>query len=293
MVPASQQNFTCRITRVVGFTGLTASDCLAVEEPLEIRLRWAEGGVWEEQAVAITMRTPGNDQELALGFLAGEGIIRHPSDLLVSEGCVQTEAGQNDSNVVTITLAATATPDMERLRRNFYTSSSCGVCGKTSLNGLAMAGAQNLESVNSSLDAAIVHNLPTRLKEHQHLFEATGGLHAAACYHPKEDTLVVREDVGRHNAVDKLVGWRLLSGSDFDYPCALVLSGRASFELIQKAVMARIPIVAAVGAPSSLAVKLAIGYGVTLLGFVRGERFNIYSHPQRIVLHKSSQESER
>ncbi len=286
MVQTDHNNFSCKVTRVVGSAQSEERDYLAIEEPLEVRLRWKNDGSWQETTIAITMRTPGDDRDLAVGFLIGEGIIRSAADIYADQQQSQTgaEAIENGSNRVTLTLANELKPDIGRLQRHFYTTSSCGICGKTSLNALAIAGAQNLESVVMQVSSETIYQLPVRLKQHQIIFESTGGLHAAAYYQPSNDEFVVREDVGRHNAVDKLVGWRAQSVGGLDQPCALVLSGRASFELVQKAIMARMPIVAAVGAPSSLAVKLAIGYGVTLLGFVRGERFNIYSHPKRIVL---------
>jgi FdhD protein len=285
----NQQSFKCRVTRVVGTQGTLDVDFLATEEPLEIRLSWIEAGIRRQQTIAVTMRTPGHDEELAAGFLAGEGIITCSEEIQSVEGN-NNASNASEANLVTVNLVDGVRPNVERLERHFYTSSSCGVCGKTSMNALGMAGAETLQAVKLQISAVTVVTLPIRLKEQQEIFQSTGGLHAAALYSPLNNEFIVREDVGRHNAVDKLVGHQLLRGANVDHPSVLVLSGRASFELVQKAVMAHLPIIAAVGAPSSLAVKLAAGYGVTLLGFVRGERFNVYSHPHRIGLEGLCQE---
>lgn len=286
----NQQSFKCRVTRVVDAQGTVDVDFLATEEPLEIRLSWIEAANRRLQTVAVTMRTPGHDEELAAGFLAGEGIITCFDEIQSVEGNNNTSNTGSEANVVTVNLMDGVRPNVERLERHFYTSSSCGVCGKTSMNALGMAGAETLQAVELQISAATVYTLPIRLKEQQAIFQSTGGLHAAAMYSPFNNEFIVREDVGRHNAVDKLVGHQLLRGGSGDHSSVLVLSGRASFELVQKAIMAHLPIIAAVGAPSSLAVKLAVGYGVTLLGFVRRERFNVYSHPHRIVLEGLCQE---
>jgi FdhD protein len=239
--------------------GETGPDEIAVEEPLEIRVNG--------RAVAVTMRTPGHDEELALGFLLSEGIspVRAalPDDLARNTVDVEAE-----------------TFDFERLSRNFYTSSSCGVCGKGALEAVAVEAAR----VESDLvvPAEVVAELPLRLREAQPTFAATGGLHATGLCSPEGELLAVREDVGRHNAMDKVIGWafgrRLLPLSEQ----LLCVSGRLSFELVQKAAVAGCPVLVAVGAPSSLAVELARDRGVTLCGFVRGGRINVYSEAQRI-----------
>jgi len=239
--------------------GETGPDEIAVEEPLEIRVNG--------RAVAVTMRTPGHDEELALGFLLSEGItpVRAalPDDLARNTVDVEAESF-----------------DFERLSRNFYTSSSCGVCGKGALEAVAVEAAR----VESDLvvPAEVVAELPLRLREAQPTFAATGGLHATGLCSPEGELLAVREDVGRHNAMDKVIGWafgrRLLPLSEQ----LLCVSGRLSFELVQKAAVAGCPVLAAVGAPSSLAVELARDRGVTLCGFVRGGRINVYSEAQRI-----------
>ena len=239
--------------------GETGPDEIAVEEPLEIRVNG--------RAVAVTMRTPGHDEELALGFLLSEGIspVRAalPDDLARNTVDVEAESF-----------------DFERLSRNFYTSSSCGVCGKGALEAVAVEAAR----VESDLvvPAEVVAELPLRLREAQPTFAATGGLHATGLCSPEGELLTVREDVGRHNAMDKVIGWafgrRLLPLSEQ----MLCVSGRLSFELVQKAAVAGCPVLVAVGAPSSLAVELARDRGVTLCGFVRGGRINVYSEAQRI-----------
>ena len=232
-----------------------AQDLLAVEEPLQIRVNGRD--------LSITMRTPGHDRELAAGFLFTEGILRAAEEVL------SIDSGENS---VTLTLAEGVDPGAAR---NFYTTSSCGVCGKASVDSLHAAGCVMLPHVQISREA--IHALPERLRSSQSVFEHTGGLHGAALFDTEGNLEMVREDVGRHNAVDKLIGAAFLAGRLPLTSRILMLSGRASFELIQKAVMAGIPVVAAVGAPSSLAVQTALRFGMTLLGFVRDGRFNIYS----------------
>lgn len=250
-------------------------DWLAVEEPLEIRLGYDSKGWRVHKSVSITMRTPGADRELAAGFLFTEAIISEASEI----GGVRQES----ENIVCVELREGVLVDLPRLERHFYTSSSCGVCGKTSIAALRLsAPAPNLDD-EFIVDAGIIHRLPEILRAAQAVFDRTGGLHAAALFNPEGALLAVREDVGRHNAVDKLIGSQLLAGNAAAFPRhGLFVSGRASFELMQKALAAGIPLLAAVGAPSSLAVDLARAHGATLLGFVRGGRFNIYGGAQRI-----------
>ncbi len=245
-------------------------DWLAVEEPLEIRLGYDSKGWRVHKSISITMRTPGADRELAAGFLFTEGIVAGAHD--IAQVCLEAE------NIVCVELREGVAVDLQRLERHFYTSSSCGVCGKTSIAAL-QTGAPPLDDA-FLVDASVIHRLPDALREAQAVFDRTGGLHAAALFDAEGALLAVREDVGRHNAVDKLIGAQLLSGAPTSY--GLFVSGRASFELMQKALAAGIPLLAAVGAPSSLAVDLARSHGATLLGFVRGGRFNIYSGAQRI-----------
>jgi FdhD protein len=236
-----------------------AQDLLAVEEPLQIRVNGRD--------LSITMRTPGHDAELAAGFLFTEGILKTRADVLA------IDCGENS---VALTLADGVDSGPSR---NFYTTSSCGVCGKASIESLHASGCAMLAHV--SVGHEVIHGLPEKLRTAQSVFEHTGGLHGAALFDTCGNLEIVREDVGRHNAVDKLIGRAFLDGRVPLSGRILMLSGRASFELVQKAVMAAIPVVAAVGAPSSLAVQTAMRFGMTLLGFVRDGRFNIYSGVSR------------
>ncbi len=256
-------------------------DVLAAEEPLEIRLAWEGDGAPELKSIAVTMRTPGDDFALAAGFLYGEGIVRDNRDIVDIAFCVD-EAEEQQFNIVTVTLRPGLSFDVSRLDRNFFTSSSCGVCGKATLEALDVIGCEMLPA-GFSLPAAALMQLPGAIREAQAIFSRTGGLHAAAFFDAEGAILDVREDVGRHNAFDKLVGAALLSGSLDAAARGVVLSGRASFELLQKALMARVPLVVAIGAPSSLAVSLAEEFGITLVGFTRADSFNVYTHPQRIA----------
>jgi FdhD protein len=255
-------------------------DYLATEEPLEIRL--VAGGATER--LAVTMRTPGNDFELAAGFLHGEGILSDREALRGISYCTdpELEAAQQ-YNVVNVRLDGAAMPDLHGLERHFYTSSACGVCGKASLDAIELRGCP-LPAPGPRVDAEVIYGLPDKLREAQGLFESTGGLHAAGLFTPEGELECLREDVGRHNAVDKLVGWALLEGR---LPLAeriLLVSGRASFEIMQKALAAGVAMVCAVSAPSSLAVDVAERFGMTLAGFVRGRRFNLYAGPDRVLL---------
>ena len=265
------------IVSVNGSEHHSESDSVAAEEPLEIRV--AAGGA-EPVSVAITMRTPGHDNELEAGFLWGEGLLGGDTRIVsVQPGGAIQPGGYR--NVVVVTLAG-ALPDLSASARHFYMTSSCGVCGKASLEAIGDRKPFDLSRAAPRFVPAAVYALPAKLRAAQETFARTGGLHAAALFDAGGNLLLLREDVGRHNAVDKLVGAAVLSGSLPLSGALLLLSGRASFELVQKAVMAGIPLVAAVGAPSSLAVSLAKDNGVTLLGFVRGERFNIYAGEERI-----------
>jgi len=254
-------------------------DCVAVEEPLEIRLgRDVEGRIRHEP-VAITMRTPGDDVELAAGFLFTEGIVATRDQVGEIRHCGR---GSTVTNTICVDLATSVGIDRKRLDRNFYMTSSCGICGKTSLEALA-TGARPVDALpDFKVAPETIHSLPARLRERQRTFDHTGGLHAAALFAADGTLLALREDVGRHNAVDKLVGMEFLAGTLPARDRILFLSGRASFELLQKAVMAGLPMVCAVGAPSSLAIEAAKEFNVTLLGFVRDGRFNVYCGGQRL-----------
>ncbi len=255
----------------------SAPDDLVVEEPLEIRLGFQRKGRPRQQSVSVTMRTPGQDFELALGFLYSEKIL---SEIDKVKEIVHCGDGENE-NVVRVELHEDVDVDLGKLQRHFYTTSSCGVCGKTSLEALTVTGYSPVDA-QTSISAETLTALPNALRDAQQVFGSTGGLHAAGLFDTDGVLQIAFEDVGRHNALDKLIGysWRegLLPLSDY----VLVLSGRASFELMQKSLAAGLPIVAAVGAPSSLAVELAEEYGITLCGFVRDGRFNIYSHDWRL-----------
>jgi len=239
-------------------------DLLAVEEPLEIRVNG--------QNVAITMRTPGNDEELAAGFLFSEGILRAPSELVSL-----ASAAAN-----TIDLAVGPNVDLERLQRHFYMSSSCGVCGKASIDAIELTACPLLDRTRPAVARETIHRLPEKLRARQAVFDRTGGLHAAALFDASGELLEIREDVGRHNAVDKLIGAMFLRNAVPLQQHLLLVSGRASFELVQKAAMGGIGVLAAVGAPSSLAVEVALRFGMTLCGFVRDGRFNVYSGAWRV-----------
>ncbi|WP_434809950.1 formate dehydrogenase accessory sulfurtransferase FdhD [Microbacterium sp. bgisy189] len=258
----------------IGDGATRRADVLAVEEPLEIRL----GG----QPYVVTMRTPGHDVELAAGFLAAEGVITAAGDLAAAIHCggPGTGGADNTYNVLDVTLGPGVEPP--RRDRSFTVSSACGVCGKDSIDAVRTSSRYVLAGDDLEVDAALLATLPDRLRAEQTVFDKTGGLHAAALFDERGDLLVAREDVGRHNAVDKVIGWALSAGMLPLRRTVLQVSGRASFELVQKAAMAGIPLLSAVSAPSSLAVDLARATGMTLAGFVRGETLNLYSGAERV-----------
>jgi FdhD protein len=255
-------------------------DSLATEEPMEIRL--IAGG--QRQTVAVTMRTPGADFELAAGFLYGEGIVSSAEDIKKISYCVDPDVdAEQQYNIVNVELRGGRDYDLRPLERHFYTSSACGVCGKASLEQLELRGCPVIPP-GPEMAAEKIYSLPQKLRESQGLFEATGGLHAAALFDADGDLLVLKEDVGRHNATDKLIGWALLEGRLPLSDHAVMVSGRSSFEILQKCLTAGVPIVCAISAPSSLAVDVARRFNVTLVGFLRGNRFNVYSAPERVCV---------
>jgi FdhD protein len=271
-------------------------DVVATEEPLEIRLRAAgiapaggsvpvfsrRGQAPGEKTVAITMRTPGADFELAAGFLYGEAVIRGRNDIQDIRHCEDPDLDPDKrDNIVYVDLGSAVLPDLAALERHFYTTSACGVCGKASLETLRLRGFPAIPP-GPVVDPGVIRGLPEKLREGQGVFAATGGLHAAALFDVEGNLLAVREDVGRHNALDKLVGWALREGRLPLGRHIVMVSGRSSFEILQKSLMAGAPIVCAVSAPSSLAVALAREFGITLVGFLRGERFNVYTGHERV-----------
>ncbi len=253
------------------------ADTLAVEEPLEIRVAGTP--------LAVTMRTPGHDVELAAGFLVSEGVIASGDEFQSAIHCGGPGTGgvENTYNVLDLTLAPGVAPPAPEVARAFYTTSSCGVCGKASIDAVETVSRYDVAVDDVVVAAESLVGYPVQLRERQEVFEKTGGLHAAALFDAASgEMLVLREDVGRHNAVDKVVGWALLNDRLPLRGTVLQVSGRASFELVQKAAMAGIPVLAAVSAPSSLAVELAERAGLTLVGFLRGSSMNVYSHPERV-----------
>jgi FdhD protein len=255
---------------------ITRAETLAVEEPLEIRLNGT--------AVTVTMRTPGSDIELAQGFLLTEGVIAQREDVLTIRYCGgRGENGANTYNVLDVTLAPGVKPPDLNVTRNFYTTSSCGVCGKASLDAVRVISRFSPGDDPATVAAATLKAMPSQLRSAQKVFDSTGGLHAAALFDVDGTMLVVREDIGRHNAVDKVIGWALEHGRVPLSASVLLVSGRASFELTQKAVLAGIPMLAAVSAPSSLAVSLAEESGVTLVAFLREASMNVYTRADRIT----------
>ncbi len=271
-----------QVIRVTPTASTRIVDHLAIEEPLEIRVESLEGAVRRTKSLAITMRTPGHDEELAAGFLFSEGVIRESRDIIEIVACGAERGAHDGQNIVKVRLADHATVDWPKLERHFYSTSSCGVCGKSSLDALDVPGIRPIPREGIRLSREAICSLQEKMRADQSVFHQTGGLHAAALFSDAGELVDVREDVGRHNAVDKLLGARFTAGETPLSNRLLFLSGRASFELVQKASVAGIPMVVAVGAPSSLAVELAKRFGMTLIGFVRDERFNIYHGEWRV-----------
>lgn len=254
---------------------VSRDDLLAVEEPLEIRISHGAGEQRRRLSLAVTMRTPGEDEDLAAGFLFTEGVIQDAGQILAIKWLAE--------NTVQVELQPLVQVDEARLTRHLFTSSSCGVCGKASLDAVQTVACHFPKAGHPRVDRRTLFGLPATLRRAQKTFDSTGGLHAAGLFDAQGNLLLLREDIGRHNAVDKVIGAALRGGWPLPFrDCLLLVSGRAGFELVQKAAMAGIPLLAAVGAPSSLSAELAANSGMTLAGFLRGERFNVYTHPERI-----------
>lgn len=267
------------------------SDLVVVEEPLEIRLGYGSMDSREQRSVSVTMRTPTNDFELALGFLYSEGIITSYSQVLSIKHCVDL-GNQVTENIVRVELKPNVAVNLQLLQRNFYATSSCGICGKASIEAIEnmVCNLANQKTKENSLKIGLdfIVSLPKILAKHQKVFEYTGGLHAAALFDSEGKIIILREDIGRHNALDKIIGNALMQDFLPLHNSILLMSSRASFELIQKAVMANISIIVTIGAPSSLAIQTAEQFGITLIGFLRNETFNIYTGKDRILLHNKS-----
>lgn len=264
------------VVRLSGAGERRRPDTLAAEEPFEIRVNGTP--------LTVTMRTPGDDVELAHGFLLSEGVIGAREDVLTARYCASTDDdGANTYNLLDVTLAPDVPEPDPSVTRNFYTTSSCGVCGKAALDAVRLSTRFPPGSSHARVSSATLAALPDRLRAKQKIFGSTGGIHAAGLFTVDGEPLAVREDVGRHNAVDKVLGWALLADRVPLGECVLLVSGRASFELAQKAAMAGVPVLAAVSAPSSLAVDVAEEQGMTLVGFLRGDSMNVYSGAERVV----------
>lgn len=263
------------VIRVTPTANVRRPDSLAVEEPMAIRI----GG----DPLTVTMRTPGHDIDLIHGFLLSEGIIGDRGDISTIRYCDGVdENGRNTYNVLDVTFSPSALPAAAPTTRNFMTTSACGVCGKVSLDDVRTRSRFDVAATELSVDVEILTTMPDTLRRNQRVFDATGGLHAAGLFTADGALLALREDVGRHNAVDKVIGWAVSENRIPSFDAVLIVSGRASFELVQKAVMSGVPVLGAVSAPSSLAVDLAADAGLTLVGFLRGQSMNIYTRGDRI-----------
>jgi FdhD protein len=271
-------------------------DQLAIEEPLEIRLEYRANGKPQRKSVSITMRTPGHDLELAAGFLFTEGIIAGWDDIKQIRSCGPVVNGQSFQNIVRVELYPAVQVKTATMDRNFYTTSSCGICGKTSIEALKIHNpfGEHIKNLTSpSVTRTMLFSLPERLTAQQPLFQQTGGCHASGLFDAKGTLLCLREDVGRHNALDKVLGWALMNNRLPLHHHVVLVSGRASFELMQKSAMGGIPLVAAVGAPSTLAVQVAQAFNMTLVGFLHHQHMTIYHDPGRIEGHQAEQSGEK
>ncbi|MBN8821900.1 MULTISPECIES: formate dehydrogenase accessory sulfurtransferase FdhD [unclassified Spirosoma] len=267
------------VRNVSGQTVIEKPDLLAVEEPLEIRLGFGPIADRQQRSLAVTMRTPGHDAELAMGFLFTEGIIHSPNDIVSCRHCVQDV--NKEGNVIRVELQPEVTIDWSRLERSTMASASCGLCGKTTIDAIRALTPGPVET-DFSIEPSILHALPDHVRETQRAYAYTGGIHAAALFDAQGKLLLVREDIGRHNALDKLIGAAFWQNWLPLHQYGIFLSGRVGVELVQKSWMAGVPLLAAVGAPSSLAVQMTQEANITLAGFVRDERFNLYSQPDRV-----------
>ena len=277
--PRPGRTVEAAVERLDGETTKRDYDRVVTEEPLELRL--VAGGA--TQTLAVTMRTPGNDFELAAGFALSEGIVRNREDLAGVSYCIDPAIdAEQRYNIVNIELGSAELPDAARFERHFTMNSSCGVCGRANLDALRDAGITPVAD-DVRVSRSVLYALPERMREAQRVFATTGGLHAAALFRPDGTLVALREDIGRHNAVDKLTGWALFESAFPLHGSIMVVSGRASFEILQKAAVARIPVLLAVSAPSSLAVDLAQAFNITLAGFARGSRANVYNGLERIT----------
>ncbi len=257
----------------------SALDVVASEEPLEMRIGFGPEDDREQRNIAVTMRTPGHDLELTLGFLFTEAVIQGFDNITHIDHCTDA-SGKASKNVVRAELHPEVLMDWNKLQRNFYTSSSCGVCGKASIESLQSICPKKVSS-DIKLDSEIIRKLPDTMRKAQEIFEHTGGLHASALFQSDGELLLLREDIGRHNALDKIIGAAIFSKNHSLDQCIIVLSGRCCYELVQKTAMAGISVIVSVGAPSSLAVKTADEFGITLIGFVKPKSFNVYAHTHR------------
>src|SRR5881296_4663607 len=271
-----------KVWKIRSDLAMEETDVIAAEEPMEIRVETGEKEDRTTTSLSVTMRTPGNDFELAAGFLLTEGIVARKRNIVRIEYCTDPGIAQ-EYNIVSAVLRPDVAFRADRLSRHFYMTSSCGVCGKTSLEAVRVAARHPMPKGRPRINSDVVRSIPDRLREEQALFSETGGLHAAGLFDARGNLPSVREDIGRHNAVDKVIGEAFLADRVPLSDHILVVSGRASFEIMQKAAVAGIPIVVAVGAPSSLAVSLADEFGMTLVGFARGGRFNVYAGRERIA----------
>ena len=279
----SARSLEINVSKVTGAAEQTLADLVAVEEPLEIRLGYSTPDGRTASSISITMRTPGHDADLATGFLFTESIIKRSQDVESVQPCGPPAPDSGNHNIVRVELAPDVEIDLGRLQRHFYTTSSCGVCGKSSLDALHIIGVERRPDGGTRFARDMLVGLPDKLRDAQKTFAETGGLHAAAAFDSHGELVVTREDVGRHNAVDKVIGVLLAKDLLPADDLGLIVSGRTSFELMQKTLMAGMPLLAAVSAPSSLAVQLAREFNVSLVGFLRGDTFNIYSGEERIA----------